>query len=375
MIKKLIREHFRTIKIQLKKGVTLFLICLIVFLIFPKIVFADTILIEDFENYNFGILGGQGGWIAREVTPQFRVVIDDKHSGLKSIYYANHFADNAQVKKTGTSIADGNITFWWKIVEETIENDFIFALGETIDDFNIWFRVLYEPSTENINTYYWSGTYYYLISSGVATSTWNFTQIEWRNSDDKVRFKTNDDVWTNWVDTALPFDTIGNVLIASWIEVYIDDISYTFGNCGTDNYLRFCYTENECITNGGYWVADFCWKIPPPETLNWDEYYLEHSQFTTPTTMIVSLVNLISPSLESAGGWLVALEDIFNVAKAGEKGEEFGEAIPIARGYLQIINDFFGGLPLSEAFVFFIVIMLGIGVFRIVRNIISLIKP
>ena len=126
---------------------------------------------------------------------------------------------------------------------------------------------------------------------------------------------------------------------------------------------------------GGFWKADFCWEIEPPEIIDWENYYLEHSDFETPTSLVSSLVELIKQPLETAGGWLVSLENIFDTAQATQKGEQFGEAIPIARSYLMTINDFFNGFPVSEIFIFFLTITLAVGVFRIIRNIIALIKP
>jgi hypothetical protein len=107
---------------------------------------------------------------------------------------------------------------------------------------------------------------------------------------------------------------------------------------------------------------------------NWDDYYAEYGDYATATAWITNVASTTSLFLGQMGGFLSVFENNFDLMEAFERGKNFGGAIPLARGYLTIFNDFLGGLPIGEFFIFLIIFMLAVGVFRIMRNLFQMIK-
>jgi hypothetical protein len=149
---------------------------------------------------------------------------------------------------------------------------------------------------------------------------------------------------------------------------------YTSGECGEGLSLQFCLTEGECESAGGFWNDDFCWLSAGLSLTDWDDYYAEYGDYATPSAWISNLASGTGGFFRSIGGFLDVFRDFFDVKDAYAKGATFGAAIPTAFGYLDIINQFCGGFPIAELFLFTLGFMLAIGVFRIVRNLVQLIK-
>jgi len=145
-------------------------------------------------------------------------------------------------------------------------------------------------------------------------------------------------------------------------------------SCGSGINLQYCDNETDCENNGGYWYNDFCYEAQM-DILDFLDYYNAHSDFDTPTPFISSLAGFVSPFLKSAGNFLETFKNNFDITQATEKGYLLGSAVSSARGYLDIINDFFGGLPIAEMLILFIIVIILIVVIRIVIKIIHIIKP
>lgn len=145
--------------------------------------------------------------------------------------------------------------------------------------------------------------------------------------------------------------------------------------CGTETSVIFCQSEGDCTTAGGYWYNDQCNYNPAPVFTPWDDYYDEFGDYATATDWINSVASSTGGFLENIGSFMSGFQNFFNVDYAYEKGTSFGSAIPIARGYLEIINQsIFAGYPIGEIFIFVLGFYLAIGVFRMIRNLFALIK-
>ena len=109
---------------------------------------------------------------------------------------------------------------------------------------------------------------------------------------------------------------------------------------------------------------------------NWPDYYASATdKWATSTGLFSSLANAISPLINWVGNLSVSFHNILSTTTAASYGTQFGSAIPVMRGYLVVINNFFNGLPISEIFMFFIVVALMILIYKIIHSFISLIKP
>lgn len=117
---------------------------------------------------------------------------------------------------------------------------------------------------------------------------------------------------------------------------------------------------------------------PPEETYDvtdWTDYYSSVSEkFATSTPLFVSMANAFSPIISKMGDFTLFATDYFDVGEATQKGEDLGGAIPIARGYLIMVDDFIG-LPLTSLVLFYFLTMAVVISYKIILAIIKLLKP
>jgi len=71
---------------------------------------------------------------------------------------------------------------------------------------------------------------------------------------------------------------------------------------------------------------------------------------------------------------MVNFQNNFDLAKAQNNGIALGQIIPKARGFLIPINDFFGGFPLTDLFIFCILILVVVILFRGIMRIFHAIR-
>ena len=152
--------------------------------------------------------------------------------------------------------------------------------------------------------------------------------------------------------------------------------SFTGGAiCGEGLLTQFCENEIDCTNAGGFWYTDFCWlSEKSTNLLDWNDYYDENGDYATPTTWITGIASSTNGFFGTIGGFLSTFSENFNLTDAYNKGFAFGSAIPLARSYLGILDEFTGNLPFGEFFIFILIFTLAVGVFRIVRNLAQLLK-
>ena len=128
-------------------------------------------------------------------------------------------------------------------------------------------------------------------------------------------------------------------------------------------------------------------RIPPelPETqetppefydpIDADQFYLDFSDYDTPTALYNNLKNAIQPIFTTIGSNLIFFTSRFDSETAKDTGEKTGEAILLVRSYSSNLNTFFNDLPVSEFLLFYLTLLIVVIVFRIIKNLINLIKP
>lgn len=108
----------------------------------------------------------------------------------------------------------------------------------------------------------------------------------------------------------------------------------------------------------------------------WDNYYSGHSdKYPSSTPLFSAMAETLSPLADRVGNFVVYVKTYFDVEQASAKGTALGQAIPIARGYLTEINNFFGGLPISDFVIFYLLSVAVIICYKIIYRVIRLIKP
>ncbi len=108
----------------------------------------------------------------------------------------------------------------------------------------------------------------------------------------------------------------------------------------------------------------------------WETFYASSSErYTTSTAVFDAWAETFEPLFIWVGNTVIFFQQYFDIDVATAKGEEIGDAIATARGYLESIDDFFGGLPLSSIFLFYIITALVIIVYRLVKGILNIVVP
>jgi peptidoglycan hydrolase-like protein with peptidoglycan-binding domain len=190
----------------------------------PTFIFKD-----NFNSYKDGNVLGQGEWSNYSNGDNFTVQASTTFEGAKSLFN-NSPVDNV-LHKIGNSIADGKQSIYIKTRNRSLWEDtnamqvrigkgITFASGVNISVlFNKDGTVIYQGGT---------------IGRVVATyndDEWTLLEIEWRSSDNKARYRINNEIWSTW-DTFInsssftEFDSIGLDfdLREGTGEVYVDNI-------------------------------------------------------------------------------------------------------------------------------------------------------
>ncbi len=160
---------------------------------------AATILTDNFNSYSDGDINGQGGWTVPTTDEYFTVqsgVVNEGAKAIKSNTILTGF--DIGIKKTGILLADGSFTIY--VRAETAASDGMIRLFETPTG----------PENPKVLIEFTANGFSYKDSSGnkigfgpdTTLNTWYAIQVQWRNSDHKVRYNINGGTWTLWVPAA-----------------------------------------------------------------------------------------------------------------------------------------------------------------------------
>jgi len=107
----------------------------------------------------------------------------------------------------------------------------------------------------------------------------------------------------------------------------------------------------------------------------WSDYYTINSdEFATSTSLFNNIAGSVSPIVDKLGNVILYVRDYFDSDIAVSKGTELGQAIPKARGYLVMIDNFIG-LPLSGFIIFYFLTLAVVISYKVILTIINLLKP
>ena len=102
-----------------------------------------------------------------------------------------------------------------------------------------------------------------------------------------------------------------------------------------------------------------------PEFENW---YSTHSKFATSTAIFTGITTFLAPIFNKIGEFGDKVVEFLNLEEAYDRGYELGKIIPTFRHYVSGIEVFFGGFPIIQIFLAFMVILLGIFVVRLILS-------
>jgi hypothetical protein len=391
--KKLSNERLGGIKLIVLIGLGLFII--------PLSLNAST-WTDDFDDYDLGDFKNNGVW---EVfaTDSIYVINNFWKSYPQSLDFHLGNINRSFYKDLDSSVYSGDFKFYFKVESATTSG-------------TVWVTPLNILNNEIVNISIQQTSYYggdrveiFIRDSfgaiSFATPTiptnWISFETEWKcvsgtTTDSNIRYKYNDGYWTDWRPMGNCWEYgVKRLRVQDYPSVpesgdnmliYFDSFSQLtgYGICGTDLDCVFCTSQSVCENNGCFWIigdwADYgfgsqCVPTQPyieeiaSSTFNATSFYASNSQYSTPTGLYTSLTNVSGGILGYLSSWLEHFQNLFDLTQAREKGIEAGEAIPRARGYLDLFNDLFSNFPVSEIIILYLILMVAIIIFRIVRHI------
>jgi len=123
-------------------------------------------------------------------------------------------------------------------------------------------------------------------------------------------------------------------------------------------------------------ISDYQWPEYQFPFESWSGYFDDHSEkFPTSTELFESVANAIAPITDRIGDIILYVKSYFDPDQAVAKGTELGQSIPKALGYLSQFDDFTGGLPVASIFIFYVLVLAIIIAYKVILQIIKLIKP
>lgn len=114
----------------------------------------------------------------------------------------------------------------------------------------------------------------------------------------------------------------------------------------------------------------------PPEffsPISPEYIYQEYSNYATSTALFDTLTGALKPIITTLGDNMVFFTSQFEQDRAKETGQDIGNAIIVIRTYASNINAFFNDLPVSEVLFFYLILLVVVAIFRIIRQAIGLI--
>jgi hypothetical protein len=376
--------HLRAINLWRKLGYAIiFTIFIFIYAIFLTIfIFIGVLLVspvraeiglpDSFEDYSLGNLNPQDAWTGTALS-NIQVSNSYSYSGNQSVYISD--TTDKYLEKSFASSSSGYLDFFVMVNSTTsLSNQTEFFLIESATA-KIGITII------NQSIYFQNSEGYNEFLSSLSLGNWEKIEIEW-TGDSMVRFRVPGIAWSDWFENFSPFSYIDSFRIHTLAytganPVYLDLINthaLASSSCGVDD-CGLCNSTSTCYAAGCHWQNDFCYWFSPATTTDFSIYYAANSSFATPTAFILGWVDFAKPFMENLGNWIGAFKEKFDLSDAALKGAELGDSIPISRGYLDLIDDFFDGLPVSEMFLTFLTILLLIVIFRVIKALVNFLKP
>ena len=155
--------------------------------------------------------------------------------------------------------------------------------------------------------------------------------------------------------------------------------SYNCVHCFMINEANATNTPDLCGAAYSFNTGSFSFSTSTPTYYyplpGWNTYYASNSnRWTTSTPFFNTVAGVASPIIQWIGNFSVAAKNFFSATSSSARGAQIGQAIPVLRGYLTIVDDFFGGLPISGLFSFFALVCVMLIAYRLIISILNIFK-
>ena len=198
--------------------------CSTIFLVFTLLFIGNNVFgaspFDNFDSYNDGSLTAQSDWVLDGGVNNFQVQATTTQGGSAKAVKIPQTACCPVVIKT-IGLANGSIIGWLQDATSSSTSSIgLYIYDETRSTIGeLWFN-----STGDID--FWGNTGETILT-GYSPDTWYEVEIEWRNSDSKVRARANSGAWSSWLDPQQAWTTMGYIaLIGGGGEGYFDSLTY-----------------------------------------------------------------------------------------------------------------------------------------------------
>lgn len=364
----------------------------------PLTIRATDSFTDDFDSYTLGDFYSNGIWnvgatetiyiINNSPTPQsypqellFYKTATAKNRSLENILTVANSSSTLQIYY--------NMPYSFDALGKSLE--YRFFNSDNTECFRFYFYPVSATSNLTISAVDNDGSY--LINTNNIPTDWRSFKIEWYNATSslKVRYQDNFNNWSDW-HSAWCANNIkrinfadGNIDDSKYYEIVFDSFlqDNAYGLCGIDNDCVFCNNKTDCENNNCFWIEDWtntgyftnCVPKQPlieeqaSTTWNATSFYTANCNYSSSTGLYLSLTNLTSGFFSYLSSWLSHFSNLFDLTQAQQKGMEFGQSIPKARGYISLFDNLLGNIPFGEIFIIYLTVFIAIIIFRIVRHI------
>jgi hypothetical protein len=158
----------------------------------------SSVIADDFNSYSLGGIIGQGGWEDYKNGDNFSVQNITQEGGRA--LFVNALGDSVIVKQ-GVLSENGSQTIWIAPDLFNWDSNAFFQVRLTKEPWafgspnNSFIAVTFEQNGKVGYSSYLGGLYTYFSNY---RPEWTKLDIEWRNSDNKARYRINGEDWTSW---------------------------------------------------------------------------------------------------------------------------------------------------------------------------------
>lgn len=217
---------------------------------------------EDFEDFNYGVLNGQGGWA--DGNNEFYITDGYVNSGTHGVTIFSGGWGRATAIYSASSTDGTNIIYFqfssttdgdlFKISEQGIWPQWNFKLSKTGGVYDAWIQDAL-------------GSYSINIGSDLSPSTWYEYSLDFSCTDSRWRGKIDDGAYSDWIVTDChdlgATERLEISILRPSIQMAFDDIGIAPPVCGLGN-CTFCEIYDTCVDAGCFWYhAD--WTLTPNE--------------------------------------------------------------------------------------------------------------
>ena len=173
-----------------------------------------------------------------------------------------------------------------------------------------------------------------------------------------------------------PSGSFNDLRISNYLPKGIYDIYFRFYGGGAGYEFPFHISNINIVSDLPYELP-ITREVPPDipifSSLSAQTIYTTYSNYASSTPFFNAITGAIEPIVLTIGDNLTFFSSQFSQENARDIGEKTGNGILLVRAYAGNINSFFNDLPIAEVLFLYLMTLIVVSVFRIIRILLKLI--